>query len=90
MNPHGVVQIFSAWTQFVACTPLMFWLKTPGTGAGEPGTTGGWVGPVARDTSAVGPAAVPKLIVRVYIVIFVRFTAPIGWVITLLWTKAPF
>src|SRR5688572_17900730 len=66
-KPHGVVQMFSACVQFVlACVPVMFWLNTPGIGAGVPGTAGGCVGPVARETSAAGSAAWPKLIVRVY------------------------
>src|SRR6187455_2481138 len=90
-NPHGVVQTLSACPQFVvACMLLMFWLNTPGIGAGTPGTVGGCVGPVARDTSAIGPAAVPKLMVRVYIVICVRLIAPSGWPMALLWPKAPF
>ena len=45
--------------------PVMFWLNTPGIGAGTPGTVGGCVGPVARDTSAVGAAGGAKVIVRV-------------------------
>ena len=57
-KPHGVVQMFSAWFQLVlACVPVMFWLNTPGIGAGAPGTVGGCVGPVARETSAAGSPA---------------------------------
>ena len=43
----------------------MFWLKTPGIGGGNPGTVGGIVGPVARETRAVGLAAAPNEMVRV-------------------------
>ena len=83
--------MFSAWFQLVsACMPVMFWLNTPGIGAGVPGTVGGWVGPVALETSAVGLAAGPKLIVRVYIVICVTLTGPNGFPMALLWPKAPF
>ena len=90
-KPHGVVQMFSACAQLVlACMPVMFWLNTPGIGAGTPGTVGGCVGPVARETSAVGSAACPKLIVRVYLVICVTFTGPMGSPMLLLWPKAPF
>ena len=65
-KPHGVVQMLRAWFQLLlACMPVMFWLNTPGIGAGTPGTVGGWVGPVARETSAVGLAAGAKLMVRV-------------------------
>ena len=68
----------------------MFWLSTPGIGAGAPGTVGGCVGPVALETSAVGLAAGAKLIVRVYVVIWVRLTGPSGVPMALLWPNAPF
>ena len=83
--------MFRAWPQLVvACSPVMFWLSTPGIGAGTPGTVGGCVGPVARETSAVGSVVCPKLIARVYWVICVTLSAPIGSPMLLLWPKAPF
>ena len=69
---------------------VMFWLNTPGIGAGAPGTVGGCVGPVALETSAVGLAAGPKLIVRVYMVICVTLTGPRGVPMALLWPNCPF
>src|SRR5688500_8359636 len=59
-------------------------------GGGIPGTVGGCVGPVARETSAVGLAGSPKLTVRVCIVICVALTAPSGLPMLLLWPNAPF
>src|SRR5262245_36333701 len=54
-KPQGVVQMLSAWFQLLlACWPVMFWLNTPGIGAGTPGTVGGCVGPVARETRPSG------------------------------------
>jgi hypothetical protein len=64
-------------------------LKTPGVGAGTPGTVGGCVGPVARDTRSVGAAGGAKVIVRVYSVIRVALTGPSGSPMALLWPKAP-
>ena len=65
-KPHGVVQMFSAWFQLLlACMPVMFWLNAPGIGGGTPGTVGGCVVPVARETSAVGLDAGANVIVRV-------------------------
>src|SRR5215216_1121057 len=76
-NPHGVVQMFKACVQLLAaCIPVMFWLSSPGIGGGAPGTVGGCVRPVARDTSAIGSDDCAKLMVRVYIVICVTLTAP--------------
>src|SRR5215510_3657194 len=67
----------------------MFWLNTPGTGAGAPGTVGGCVGPVARETSAAGSPGRPKLNVRLYWVICVTLTVPMGSPMALLCPKAP-
>src|SRR5687768_17954103 len=67
----------------------MFWLNTPGIGGGVPGTVGGCVGPVALDTRAVGLGAGAKLIVRVYIVIWVTLTGPRGFPMALLWPNCP-
>src|SRR5688572_14549688 len=77
-KPQGVVQTFNALFQLFSCWPEMFWLNTPGIGAGVPGTVGGWVGPVARETRACGVAGGWKVIVRVYCVICVTFVGPIG------------
>ena len=73
-----------------ACAPVMFWLKTPAACAGTPGIVGGCVGPVARETRAVGSPAGPNVSVRVYRVIVVTLTGPIGSPMALLWPKAPF
>src|SRR4029450_14112453 len=89
-NPHGVVQMLSACAQLLpAWAPVMFWLNTPGGWGGTPGTAGGWVGPVARETRAVGSGGCPKLMVRVYWVIWVTLTGPIGSPMALLWPNAP-
>ena len=73
----------------VACVAVMFWLNTPGVGGGAPGTVGGCVGPVARERSGAASAGLSKLIVRVYCVMSVRFTGPIGSPMLLLWPNAP-
>src|SRR5215510_13149702 len=90
-KPQGVVQMFRACAQVpAACAPVMFWLKTPGAGAGTPGTVGGCVGPVARETSDAWSAGGAKVIVRVYCVICVRLIGAIGSPMLLLCPKAPF
>ena len=90
-KPHGVVQTFSACAQLLpACALVMFWLNTPAGCAGTPGIAGGRVGPVARETRAVGSPAESNLSVRVYCVIVVTLTGPIGSPMALLWPKAPF
>src|SRR5688572_6574796 len=71
----------------LACIALMFWLKTPGIGAGTPGTVGGCVGPVARDTSPMVVGA--KVTVRVYCVTTVVLVGPSGFAICLLWPNCP-
>ena len=82
--------MFRACAQLLpACALVMFWLKTPAGCAGTPGIAGGWVGPVARETRAVGSAAASNRSVRVYFVIVVTLTGPIGSPIALLWPKAP-
>src|SRR5687767_3662286 len=89
-KPHGVDQTLNACAKLLpSCVPVMFWLNTPGTGAGAPGTVGGWVGPVARDTRSAGAAGGAKLIVRVYCVICVALTGPSGLPMALLWPNAP-
>ena len=59
-------------------------LDLPGIGAGVPGTVGGWVGPVARETSAARFDDGAKSMVRVYAVITVVFTGASGDPIALL------
>ena len=56
---------------------------------GTPGTAGGCVGPVARDTRAVWSLGIANVIVRVYCVIWVTLTDPIGSPMALLCPKAP-
>src|SRR5918993_3758817 len=87
-KPHGVDQTLNACAKAVfSCWPVTFWLNTPGVGAGAPGTVGGIVGPVARDTRSVAAAGWPKLMVRVYSVMRVVLTGPSGSPMALLFPK---
>ena len=50
-NPHGVIQMLSPCVQPWACVAVMFWASVPAGCGGTPGTSGGCVVPVARETS---------------------------------------
>src|SRR5688500_14735184 len=78
-NPHGVIQMFSACPQLpAACPAVIVWLSNPGIGTGPPGTDGGCVVPVARETRAVIVSGFAKLMARLYSAMVVALTVPIG------------